>query len=348
MALGKSLGNILDDYFGESQVTLFNQQKELGKTDGKILVEEIEIAQIGLNPYQTRKEFDPKKINSLAKNIQTNGLIHPILVLKKKQIIADSKNPDTALITGLELENQIQAQDLLANSTKKSNLTDDKNLKKLKNQSKVQPENKAFIYSLLAGERRLRAIESLGETKILAIIKTEESLNSEQQAMLTAMENLQRENLNALELAQTFEMLLDTQKLSEQKLAEILDSSEQYIKNYLRLLSLPQIIKKAIVEGKIGEGQARNLVGLSEDLQIQILQEILDKDLTVKEIVILVKKMKSPEKENLDEKPILREFQHTNAQEIIKKVDKIASLFPQSKMKCSGDESKGKIVISWG
>jgi ParB family transcriptional regulator, chromosome partitioning protein len=306
MALGKSLGNILDDYFGESQVALFNQEK-----NKKILLEEIEISQIGLNPYQTREQFDLDKIQSLAKNIQSNGLIHPILVLKK------TENPNLKLNSLIEIEKEIN-----------------------------QSAQNSQIYSLLAGERRLRAVQSLGNKKILAIIKTEENLNLEQQAMLTAMENLQREDLNALELAETFEMLIKTQKLSEETLADILGHSVQYVKNYLRLLTLASVVKEALKTRKIGEGQARHLVGLSEDFQAKILEEILTKDLTVKEIAELIQKLKSPK--NNKEKPNLGEFKHSNAEEIIKKADRIANLFPKSKLRCSGNEKKGKIVISWG
>jgi ParB family transcriptional regulator, chromosome partitioning protein len=307
MALGKSLGNILDDYFGESQVTLFNQEK-----NKRILLEEIEISQIGLNPYQTRRQFDSNKIQSLAKNIQVNGLIHPILVLKK------TENPN------LNFDSLIE--------TKKENSQNiNQNLQ---------------TYSLLAGERRLRAVQFLGNNKILAIIKTEENLNLEQQAMLTAMENLQREDLNALEMAETFEMLIKTQKLSEEKLADILGHSVQYVKNYLRLLTLTNIVKEALKSRKIGEGQARYLVGLSEAFQAKILEEILKKNLTVREIAELIKKLKSPK--NNKEKSSLGEFKHSNAEEIMKKADKIANLFPKSKLRCSGNEEKGKIIISWG
>jgi ParB family chromosome partitioning protein len=201
-------------------------------------------------------------------------------------------------------------------------------------------------YILLAGERRLRATKLLKKEYVLAVIKKEESLDEKQQAMLSAMENLQREDLNPVELAQTFKMLMLTQSLDEYGLAGILGTSKQYVKNYLRLLSLSNFVQEALIKKEITEGQARFLVGLEVGLQMDLLQEIIDKDLTVKEIQELVKKAKDPIQKSL-EKQKLKKFTHPKASEILSKVEKISSYFPNAKMQCEGDDNEGKIVIRW-
>jgi ParB family chromosome partitioning protein len=336
--LGKTLDNILDDYFGQNQVSLkpnsnfgtsdnqpqlgsstrqqipvqnlssqshgkpsaseqerqveddFNQQPQFQSQNNlNPEVREILIAAIELSPFQTRTVFEPEKITSLAKDIQDQGLIQPIVVLQKK-------------VT-----------------------------------SSTQPE-----YVLLAGERRLRAVKTLGVNTILAVVKPEDGLTEKQQAMLSAMENLQREDLSPVELGQTFRMLMLTQQLDEDGLAGLLGTSSQYVKNYLRLLTLTKEVKQALLEKAIGEGQARYLVPLSPQEQVEILEVILAKDLTVKEIKTLIDSRKF---EKQTPQPVSKH--HNLPPEIIHRADRFASQFPNAKLKCSGSQDKGKIVISW-
>lgn len=198
-------------------------------------------------------------------------------------------------------------------------------------------------YLLLAGERRLRAIKLLGLTHIPAIVKKADELDEKQQALISATENLQREGLSPLELAQTFKMLILTQSLNEADLAKTLAKTTQYVHNYLNLLTLSAKVKDSLAAKQITEGQARHLVGLDESLQGEVLNQILIKDLTVKEVAELVKQKKNPNPKQLANSTI-----HKLPAEIIHKADRFASQFPNSKLKCLGDINKGKIVISWG
>lgn len=289
MPLGKSLNTILDDYFGEDN-TLLNQNQN--SDSNNTIVKNVKVSQIKISSYQTRRFFDTEKITKLANNIKKQGLIQPILVLQKK--ITDSTNPE---------------------------------------------------YILLAGERRLRAVKLLNYEKIMAVVKKEEKLPEKEQAMLSAMENLQREDLNPIELAQTFRMLILTQSIDEVQLAEILGNSVQYVKNYLRLLTLNKQVQEAIIQNKLTESKARFLTGLEDVIQLQLLQEITEKDLTVKEIQELIKKIKEPEKPK--QKTRLKAFTHNKAVEILPKIEKIAAYFPNAKMQCQGNEEEGKILIKW-
>jgi len=202
-----------------------------------------------------------------------------------------------------------------------------------------------FGYMLLTGERRLKACQLLGYTHIQAIIRPAKSLSDKQQALITAIENLQREDLSPLELSFTFKMLMQTQGLDEKNLAVLLGHSEQYVRNYLRLLSLSTEVKKALLENKIGEGQARHLVGLDENIQNSLLVKILENKLTVKEIEMVVKTTINNELA----KPAIKTVSkfHQIPPEIYKKADKLAESIPNAKLKCLGNEKKGKIIISW-
>ncbi len=199
-------------------------------------------------------------------------------------------------------------------------------------------------FLLIAGERRLRAVKSLGEKNILAIIKDESKLNETQHSLLTAMENLQREDLNPVELADTYVILMQTQNLDEEGLAKMLEHSTQYVKNYLRLLSLCDEVKNALIDRTIGEGQARHLVGLEESKQKEMLELIIQKKLTVREIAQILKDANK----NIKKANKFIHNYHNVSNVYFKKAQTLADNFPGSKLKVSGDDKKGRITISWG
>jgi ParB family chromosome partitioning protein len=297
MPLGKSLGNLLGDYFGDEAITLNQLEPDQNiQFDEHTQMVRVPIESIKLNPFQTRTQFDFEKIQTLAQSIKQNGLIHPIVVLRRTQTVIENE-PATAP-----------------------------------------------TYMLLAGERRLRATKILEWSHIWAVVKDEANLSSAQQAMITAMENLQREDLSPIELARTFEMLMKTQGINEEQLAQTMGNSTQHIKNYLRLLTLSLPVQQALLDRVIGEGQARHLVGLPETRQIDVLSVIIEKSLTVKEIIELLKK----EAGTPTPIPVSKNLPHNLNPEVITRAQKLAEQFPKSKLKCTGDDKKGKIVISWG
>jgi ParB family chromosome partitioning protein len=299
MALGKNLGNLLGDYFGEysEEESLLSEAKNFRQINvqdtsqtavfGDSLIQSIPVDKITLNPYQTRTQFDFEKIQALAESIKTTGLLNPIIVSKRG-------------------------------------------------------EN----YILLAGERRLRAVKLLGQTEILAIVKPDEQLTEADKVLISATENLQREDLTPIELACTYKSLLTVLQIDEKELAERLGVTAQYIKNYLRLLTLSREVQKALLERKIGEGHARHLVGLPEEQQEMALKIILERDLSVREIIELVKKMQQnswPNVTQLQKPEVIPNLEP----DIIQTIDTLKQRLPNAKIKFFGSERKGKLVISW-
>ncbi len=201
-------------------------------------------------------------------------------------------------------------------------------------------------YVLIAGERRLRAVKLLNQTEILAFVKPDQSLSEEEKVLITATENLQREDLSPIELAYTYKSLMQVLNIDEKGLAERLGTTAQYVKNYLRLLSLCRAVQKALLEKKIGEGHARHLVGLTEEQQEMVLKAILEKDMSVREIIEFVKKINSntptAEIQNTPQNHI-----PSLEPKIIQNINSIAQNLPNSKIKYFGNENKGKVVISW-
>lgn len=137
------------------------------------------------------------------------------------------------------------------------------------------------MYEIIAGERRWRAVKKLGLDTIPAIIR---DFNDSQAASIALIENLQREGLTSIEEALAYQNLIDLHQLTQESLAQRLGKSQSTIANKIRLLHLPEKIKNALMERKITERHARALLSLdTEELQLKVLEEIIHKELNVKQ-----------------------------------------------------------------
>ena len=144
-------------------------------------------------------------------------------------------------------------------------------------------------YELVAGERRLRAVKSLGMENVTCIV--EQGMEDESSAMMALIENLQREDLHYLEEAQCYNTLLSTYNLTQEELAARLGKSQSSIANKLRLLRLPEEVKSAMAEAHLTERHARALLKLKDEkTQLALVDKIAKKSLSVKETEKLVDK----------------------------------------------------------
>ena len=134
-------------------------------------------------------------------------------------------------------------------------------------------------YELIAGERRLRAARKAGLDKVPIIVR---EAGAQEKLEVALIENIQRENLNPIDMAVAFKRLIDEFSLTQEEVARQVGKSRSSVTNILRLLSLPEEIKEALVEGKISEGHAKYLVGLdSEVKQMSLFRKIIHNKLTV-------------------------------------------------------------------
>ncbi len=137
-------------------------------------------------------------------------------------------------------------------------------------------------YQLISGERRLRASALAGLTEMPCYIRI---ANDQQVLEMALVENIQRENLNALEIAISYQRLIDECELTQEVLSQRVGKSRSSVTNYIRLLKLPAEIQIAIRDGKISMGHARALINIeNEAAQVDILREIIEKDLSVREV----------------------------------------------------------------
>lgn len=150
-------------------------------------------------------------------------------------------------------------------------------------QKSADKENK---YELIAGERRLRAAKQCGLKVVPVIVK---DYSEHEAAEISLIENLQRENLNAIEEAAAYQMLIEAFGFTQEKTAEKVGKSRSHIANMMRLLHLPDEIQAMVVAGSLSMGQARPLLQLpDEKLQLELAKKIAGQDLSARQVEALV------------------------------------------------------------
>lgn len=145
-------------------------------------------------------------------------------------------------------------------------------------------------YILIAGERRLRASKLINNFTIKAIIL---DVDISKMRELALIENIQRENLNPIELAISYRELIEDYKVTHEELSKIVKKGRSLITNTLRLLALSSETQNLISDGKISFGHAKVIVGLSEDNEKEIVEKILSKNLSVRETEEIIKNIKN-------------------------------------------------------
>ncbi|MDL2296686.1 ParB/RepB/Spo0J family partition protein [Bacteroidales bacterium OttesenSCG-928-B11] len=143
-------------------------------------------------------------------------------------------------------------------------------------------------YQLISGERRLRASQLVGMTDIPAYVRTVDDMLSIQMALV---ENIQREDLNAIEIAVSYQRLIDECNITQEELSAKIGKKRSTIANYLRLLKLSRDAQIAIRDNLISMGHARAIVALEDDeLQATVVRKVVDDSLSVRQTEALVKK----------------------------------------------------------
>lgn len=146
-------------------------------------------------------------------------------------------------------------------------------------------------YILIAGERRLRASKLAKNKTIKAIVVTVSDEQMRQQALI---ENIQRDELNVIDLAQAYQELIDIHELTHEQLSQTVHKSRAQITNTLRLLQLSEKGRKALIDGKISAGHAKVILGLDPKEQSMMIDSVIGQKLSVRDVESMVKKIKLP------------------------------------------------------
>jgi ParB family chromosome partitioning protein len=218
---------------------------------------DVDIDLLEPNDYQPRLQMDETRLEELARSIQTNGVIQPILV-------------------------------------------------------RHLPNNR---YQIIAGERRWRAAQRSGLAKVPVVVKDVTTTDRKRLLEMAIIENVQREDLNAIEEAHAYRRLIDEFGLSQEAVAVQVGKDRSSVANHLRLLKLPEDVRADIAAGHLSMGHARALVALpNEAEQRRLAREVVSRALSVRETEALVKKATSPEAQAAPAREVSKDV-HTRAAE---------------------------------
>ncbi|MDC3386563.1 ParB/RepB/Spo0J family partition protein [Gammaproteobacteria bacterium] len=216
---------------------------------------------------------------------------------KGVEVLLSSSKSEDVLSSAASLEIEVSLIELSPYQPRTN--FDEENLKSLiesiKEQGVIQPilvrKSNKNKYELIAGERRLRAVKTLGHEKIPAIVKT---INDESAAVYALLENVQRENLNPIEEALGLEKLIRQFKFTQENLAKKTGKSRSHIANLIRLLSLDKYVIDLLSKKKIDMGHARALLSLSHSSQKIYADKVVSQKLSVREIERMVVENDAP------------------------------------------------------
>ena len=170
------------------------------------------------------------------------------------------------------------------------------------------------MYQIITGERRWRAARMAGLSEVPVIII---SADDKKVAELALVENIQRSDLNPIEEAMGFAALIEEYGLTQEEAAKQIGKSRSAVTNLLRLLNLPESVRKMIENGELSTGHAKVLLGMTDDASIEkAALQIVSRGLSVRDTEKLVKMMEEAEKQK-EEKKIIHDVDHTRALELL-------------------------------
>ena len=212
----------------------------------------------------------------------------------------------------------------------------------IKEHGLIQPivvmKNKHGLYSIVAGERRWRAAKKAGMKNVPVLIK---KYTDEQAAQIALIENLQREDLNAIEEAAGYKALIDEYEMTQEEISRTIGKSRSAVANSLRLLTLDEKLQKLVIDGKITGGHARAVLSIPDNEgRMFLAQKIIDEELNVRQAETIAKQM-------LNSKPKSKNSKKTELQiELEALSGKLSESFG-TKVKIQSGAKKGKIEIEY-
>ena len=199
----------------------------------------------------------------------------------------------------------------------------------------------ADLYQIIAGERRWRASQIVGLSTIPAYIR---KTNDENVMEMALVENIQREDLNAIEIALAYAHLLENEGMTQEKVSERVGKSRVAVANYLRLLKLPAQVQMALQEKTIDMGHARALLALdSPSQQLKVFEQIRKNGISVRQVEELVKKLKNGEDVKIGNKKISSKSSYPTEFKMLR--EQLADFFHTKISLSITPSGKGKISI---
>ena len=198
-------------------------------------------------------------------------------------------------------------------------------------------------YQLISGERRFRACKLAGLNTIPAYIRV---ANDQEMLEMALVENIQRKNLDALEIALSYQLLIDECQLTQEKLSQRVGKKRSTVTNYLRLLRLNPIIQAGIQDEMIGIGHAKTLLNIEdENQQLELYKKIITNSLSVRQTESIARKLKSPDNGQINKSNSPHKTPPPfSIQKLSNEFERITSCKTEINMQKNG---KGKLIVSF-
>ena len=194
-------------------------------------------------------------------------------------------------------------------------------------------------FQIIAGERRFRAAQIAGLTKIPAFIR---EVGNDAMLEMALVENIQREDLNPVEIGVSYQRLIEECNLTQETLSARLGKKRSTVANYLRLLKLPAIIQKGLIDKELSMGHARALINIEDtETQVMIFEQIKKYDFSVRKVEEIVRNLNEEKKEKEDHINGKPKYPHHFAP----MKEKLDNFFPTPVKLSADSQGKGKIVI---
>lgn len=194
-------------------------------------------------------------------------------------------------------------------------------------------------YEIIAGERRFRASQLSGKATIPAVVR---SFSDQQVMEIALIENVQREDLNALEIAAAYQNLIDTFKLTQEELSMKVGKSRSHIANFLRLLQLPAEIKDYVSRGTLSMGHARAIITITDPkVQKELAKKAIEENWSVRQLEEAVQNLQAKKK------PAAKVNKGKKRDPFISSVEEELREILQTTVKVKHERNKGKIEIAY-
>lgn len=198
-------------------------------------------------------------------------------------------------------------------------------------------------FQIIAGERRFRAAKIAGLDKVPAYVRTADDDTMLEMALV---ENIQREDLDPIEVAISYQRLIDECNLTQESLSERVGKKRSTISNYLRLLKLPAEIQLGLREKQISMGHARAIINIEDSAtQLMIYEQILEYDFSVRKVEEVVRELTAEPEEKAVEEEAPKKEKTVMPEEYKKLKQQLSSFFKTNIQFARGEDGKGKIVI---
>lgn len=266
-------------------------------------------------------------------------------VLPNKNNYSNNANRNVSEVNSLGSVNEIRISEIEVNPFQPRTEFDEQALADLtasiKLQGLIQPITvrrvNAHKYQLISGERRLRASKLAGFTQIPAYVR---SANDQQMLEMALIENIQRENLNAIEVALSFQRMIDECNLKQEELGDRVSKNRSTVTNYLRLLKLPPTIQASLRDNEISMGHAKALLAVEDPaVQLYIHQQVIKNGLSVRKVEEMVRDIQQAPVKKEGKQPEALAFQMQKIQ------DDLASKFSTRVKLKVNSQGNGSIEI---